>query len=211
MKKKIEEGTFRADLFFRINVFPIEIPTLSERKDDIPILVEFILNEISKNQLKPPKFDVSALRALQEYIWPGNIRELRNVIERAAIIFPGSLINSENVKKNLIKNRLPKNKEEKEGLWDMTSDLTQIDNQDKINPNESTINQIPHPKHYKKWFDYLDKIDLRRHLSEIEINLIEASLLKNKGSVTKSAESLKINRTTLIEKMKKLSIQKSFD
>ena len=211
IEKKIEEGTFRADLFFRINVFPIEIPTLSERKDDIPILVEFILNEISKNQLKPPKFDVSALRALQEYIWPGNIRELRNVIERAAIIFPGSLINSENVKKNLIKNRLPKNKEEKEGLWDMTSDLTQTDNQDKINPNESTINQIPHPKHYKKWFDYLDKIDLRRHLSEIEINLIEASLLKNKGSVTKSAESLKINRTTLIEKMKKLSIQKSFD
>ena len=81
------------------------------------------------------------------------------MIERAAIIFPGSLINSENVKKNLIKNRLPKNKEEKEGLWDMTSDLTQTDNQDKINPNESTINQIPHPKHYKKWFDYLDKID----------------------------------------------------
>ena len=87
MKKKIDDGTFRADLFFRINVFPIEIPTLSERKEDIPILVDHIINEISLNQELVPKFDTSAIRALQEYIWPGNVRELKNVIERAAIIF----------------------------------------------------------------------------------------------------------------------------
>ena len=87
-----------------------------------------------------------------------------------------------------------------------TSSLPTSINDDKNQSKES--NQLPHPNHYKKWFEYLDKIDLRRQLSEIEITLIEAALEKNHGSVTKSAECLKINRTTLIEKMKKLSIKR---
>ena len=89
----------------------------------------------------------------------------------------------------------------------MTSEITNISDDSQIE-NNTQIDQLPHPKHYKKWFDYLDNIDLRRHLSEIEINLIESALEKTNGSVTKSAECLKINRTTLIEKMKKLSIKK---
>ncbi len=212
IEKKIDDGTFRADLFFRINVFPIEIPTLSERKEDIPILVDHIINEISLNQELVPKFDTSAIRALQEYIWPGNVRELKNVIERAAIIFPKTIIKSNNVKENLIKISLPDRIEEKEGLWDMTGDLplTKESNNNITKQNEN-LSQLPHPKHYRKWFEYMDKIDLRRHLSEIEINLIEAALQVNSGSVTKSADSLKINRTTLIEKMKKLSIRKLND
>ena len=212
IEKKIDDGTFRADLFFRINVFPIEIPTLSERKEDIPILVDHIINEISLNQELVPKFDTSAIKALQEYIWPGNVRELKNVIERAAIIFPKTIIKSNNVKENLIKISLPDRIEEKEGLWDMTGDLplTKESNKNLTKQNEN-FSQLPHPKHYKKWFEYMDKIDLRRHLSEIEINLIEAALQVNSGSVTKSADCLKINRTTLIEKMKKLSIRKIND
>ena len=212
IEKKIDDGTFRADLFFRINVFPIEIPTLSERKEDIPILVDHIINEISLNQELVPKFDTSAIKALQEYIWPGNVRELKNVIERAAIIFPKTIIKSNNVKENLIKISLPDRIEEKEGLWDMTGDLplTKESNNNLTKQNEN-FSQLPHPKHYRKWFEYMDKIDLRRHLSEIEINLIEAALQVNSGSVTKSADSLKINRTTLIEKMKKLSIRKIND
>ena len=67
---------------------------------------------------------------------------------------------------------------------------------------------MPHPSHYKRWFDVLEKIDLRRHLSEVEFILIESSLKKNNGSITDAAKSLKINRTTLIEKMKKYSIPK---
>ncbi len=211
IEKKIEDGSFRADLFFRINVFPIEIPTLAERKEDIPILVDHIIREISHNQELLPKFDLSAIRALQEYIWPGNIRELKNVVERATIIFPNSVIKSSNVKENLIKIRLPDESEEKKGLWDMVGDLPTENNQNNAQKEEGNFSQIPHPRHYRKWFEYMDKIDLRRHLSEVEINLIEAALLNNGGSVTKSADCLKINRTTLIEKMKKLSIKKISD
>ena len=206
IEKKIDEGSFRADLFYRINVFPIEIPTLSERKDDIPELINHILSEISEAGSKIPKFDDSSITALKEYIWPGNIRELRNVIERASIIFPEKVISAKNIRENLIRVNIPDTEEEKDTIWDMTNNLADF-NSKKIEDNDGEVS-IPHPSHYKKWFDILDKIDLRRHLSEVELILIESSLKKADGSVTKAAQSLKINRTTLIEKMKKYSIPK---
>ena len=205
IEKKIDEGLFRADLFYRINVFPIEIPTLAERKEDIPILVTHILNEIRENGSKSPSFEDSALTALKEYVWPGNIRELKNLIERAAIIFGDKKINGKNVRENLLKINLPDFKEEKDVLWDLTSDLAEVEEKKELNHDDSSM---PHPNHYKKWFEYLDKIDLRRHLSDVEYILIEGALKKNSGSVTAASKSLKINRTTLIEKMKKYSIPK---
>tara|TARA_X000000950_G_scaffold284870_1_gene389048 strand:+ start:23159 stop:24232 length:1074 start_codon:yes stop_codon:yes gene_type:complete len=208
IEKKIEDGTFRADLFFRINVFPIEIPTLSERKDDIPLLIDHILSELESRKEKIPKFDSSAIKSLKEYLWPGNVRELKNVIERASIIFPEKIIDSKKVKENLIRVSIPDNNEEKEKLWDLTSDLSEVNESKSI---EEDVSQIPHPNHYKKWFEYMDSIDLRRHLGDVEFILIESALEKNNWSVTKASESLKINRTTLIEKMKKLSIQKISD
>ena len=211
IEKKIEQGSFRSDLFFRINVFPIEIPTLAERKDDIPLLIEFMLDELKKSGSVIPKFDSSALLALKEYIWPGNVRELKNVVERAAIIFPDKEISAKNIKENLIRISLPDDKEEKENLWDMTADLVEINNDNNVEKSDDSFQPLPHPTHYKKWFQYMEKIDLRRHLGEVEIILIESALEKNLGSVTKTAESLKINRTTLIEKMKKLSIQKKVE
>ncbi len=205
IEKKIEDGLFRADLFYRINVFPIEIPTLAERKEDIPELLKFILAEIKKdNELDLPIFDDSALIALKEYLWPGNIRELRNLIERAAIIFAKKKINGKNIRENLLKINLPNFKDESNILWEMTSELTDVKDIQDEKKNEN--NSLPHPNNYKKWFDYLDKIDLRRHLSEVECILIEGALRKSDGSVTTASKNLKINRTTLIEKMKKYSI-----
>ena len=204
IEKKIEDGLFRADLFYRINVFPIEIPTLAERKDDIPQLLNHILEEIDENkQNKLPIFDESAISALKEYIWPGNIRELKNLIERASIIFANKKINAKNIRENLLRINLPDFKEESNFVWEMTSELTDIKDAKETN---STNNSLPHPNNYKSWFDYLEKIDLRRHLSEVECILIEGALKKNEGSVTSASKSLKINRTTLIEKMKKYSI-----
>ena len=204
IEKKIEDGLFRADLFYRINVFPIEIPTLAERKDDIPQLLNHILEEIDENkQHKLPIFDDSAISALKEYIWPGNIRELKNLIERASIIFANKKINAKNIRENLLRINLPDFKEESNFVWEMTSELTNVKDPKETN---STDNSLPHPNNYKSWFDYLEKIDLRRHLSEVECILIEGALKKNEGSVTSASKSLKINRTTLIEKMKKYSI-----
>ena len=188
-----------------INVFPIEIPTLAERKEDIPELLKYILAEIKKdNELDLPIFDESAVIALKEYLWPGNIRELKNLIERAAIIFAKKKINGKNIRENLLKINLPNFKDESNILWEMTSELTDVKDIKEEKQNDN--NSLPHPNNYKKWFDYLDKIDLRRHLSEVECILIEGALRKSDGSVTSASKNLKINRTTLIEKMKKYSI-----
>ena len=79
----ISQGKFREDLFYRLNVFPVELPPLRERKGDIPLLLDYFLDLNAKNTGKPPKrFVESATRALMDYDWPGNVRELQNLVER---------------------------------------------------------------------------------------------------------------------------------
>ena len=86
---EIAEKRFREDLFYRLNVVPIEIPPLSERRDDIPALAEHFFTRYAREQgLEPPSVAPEALAALQAYDWPGNVRQLRNVIERTVILAP---------------------------------------------------------------------------------------------------------------------------
>ena len=87
LREEIVKGTFREDLYHRLSVIVIQVPSLSERKDDIPILVNYFINQICKENGKPVmKIDEDALAELQAYSWGGNIRELRNVIERLLIL-----------------------------------------------------------------------------------------------------------------------------
>jgi len=87
LHKEIEKGTFREDLFHRLNVIPIHVPALDERKEDIPELVEFFTKQICEEQGWAVKtFAKDAIAALQKRHWPGNIRELRNVVERLIIL-----------------------------------------------------------------------------------------------------------------------------
>ena len=87
LEAAVAAGTFREDLFYRLNVFPIRIPSLRERKDDIPLLVEYLVERFAKNTGKSfRQIKKSTLALFQNYDWPGNIRELQNVVERAAIL-----------------------------------------------------------------------------------------------------------------------------
>ena len=97
LKKEIAEGRFREDLFHRLNVIPIHVPALDDRKDDIPLLISHFTEHICQEQgWKVKAFDEDAVSALQERNWPGNIRELRNVVERL-IILGGEVITAEDV------------------------------------------------------------------------------------------------------------------
>jgi DNA-binding NtrC family response regulator len=90
------DGTFRKDLFYRLNVFPIRIPAMRERATDIPLLAEAFLDRFRRERNRPRlKFATSALSALQEYRWPGNVRELQNVIERASILHDAEITASD--------------------------------------------------------------------------------------------------------------------
>ena len=107
LKKEIAEGHFREDLFHRLNVIPIHVPSLDDRKEDIPLLVNHFAELICKEQgWRVKDFDSSAVAALQEKTWPGNIRELRNVVERL-IILGGEVITAEDVASMLIYSGVP--------------------------------------------------------------------------------------------------------
>ena len=208
LEKKVENGEFRADLFFRINVLPIQVPSLAERRDDIPDLVLNLLKNVDTEDDFKPKFTNDAITALTRHNWPGNVRELKNLIERACILFQGQEVTSTNITENLLRLKAPNTIEEQNEIWDVTSELMdeiEFDNNDE----ETKIDNLPHPNNYKDWFTFYDEIDVRRHLQDIEIILIEAALEKTNGKIANAADILKLRRTTLIEKMKKFSITKN--
>jgi two-component system nitrogen regulation response regulator NtrX len=98
LEEEIAKGTFREDLYFRLNVIPIRVPPLRERVDDIPDFVNEFLDEFSLDTKEERKFlSPNALELLKSYSWPGNVRELKNLIERTAIMHPGNVINAEDI------------------------------------------------------------------------------------------------------------------
>ena len=209
LEKKVESGEFRADLFFRINVLPIQVPSLAERRDDIPDLVFNLLKKVDTEDEFKPKFTTDAITALTRHNWPGNVRELKNLIERACILFQGQEVTSTNITENLLRLKAPNTIEEQNEIWDVTSELMDEVEFDGNDDEENRVNNLPHPNNYKDWFTFYDEIDIRRHLQDIEIILIEAALEKTNGKIANAADILKLRRTTLIEKMKKFSITKN--
>jgi DNA-binding NtrC family response regulator len=92
LEQLVESGGFRRDLYHRVLVFPLELPPLRQRREDLPALVEHFVRQVStQNGWKPAAFTADALRGLQEYAWPGNIRELRNVVERLLLLAGGEV------------------------------------------------------------------------------------------------------------------------
>lgn len=93
LDQEIEKGTFRSDLYFRLNVIPFEVPPLRERLEDVPLLVEHFNQRFAKAYgRKPKRFDPKAIEAMQNHSWPGNVRELRNTVERVVIMQPGQRV-----------------------------------------------------------------------------------------------------------------------
>ncbi|MDH3733750.1 MAG: sigma-54 dependent transcriptional regulator [Gemmatimonadota bacterium] len=92
LTREVEEGRFREDLYFRLNVFPVEVPPLRDRLDDIPLLANHFRQRFAEeNDVDPPAINPETLARMMEYAWPGNVRELENFIERAMIMYQGSL------------------------------------------------------------------------------------------------------------------------
>jgi len=206
LEKLVENNSFREDLLFRLNVFPISVPSLKERIDDIPDLVDHFLNLKSKfGTKKRPNLDQTAYDALMSYDWPGNIREVRNVIERALIFFPNQKINADDVKKYLISvnSGVISRTEEQIAIWSEFDELG-INSQDEVVIDATAA--PPKPEQFANWFETNNSVDLRSLLRDIEIVFIEAALARNSGNTSEAAKDLKLLRTTLIEKIKKYGL-----
>ena len=202
----VEDNSFREDLLFRLNVFPISVPSLSERSEDIPDLVNHFLKLKNRtDNTKIPNFDKTAVKALQEYAWPGNIREVRNVVERSLIFFPNTMVNAEDVNKYLISvdSGVINRTEEQAEIW---SEFDELGLKEIEDHSEDQNTNPPKPEDFAKWFETNNSVDLRALLRDIEIVFIETALDRNSGNTSEAAKDLKLLRTTLIEKIKKYSL-----
>ncbi len=169
LEAEVAAGRFREDLYFRLNVIPIEIPPLRERREDIPLLVEHFLKKFCEREEVPlKKLSEKALARLQSYHWPGNVRELENLIERLVILTEGEVIEEEDLPEH-IRGETPLE-------WKIPEKF----------PAEG--------------------LDLQATLREIERTLIVKALEASGGVKSQAAKLLRLNRTTLIEKMKRLGL-----
>ena len=202
----VTQNKFREDLLFRLNVFPIQVPPLRERLDDIPEIVNHFLkiNHSASATEAPIGFDEGGLEALSTYEWPGNIRELKNILERAKVFFPGQNINHEQVTQTLLgfdQNSFFSQAEESQNIWSALDDLGGAER-----GHEAEEIAPPAPKDFSRLFDTANSVDVRRLLRDIEITLIEKALERNAGNTSEAAKDLHLQRTTLIEKIKKYGL-----
>lgn len=215
LEDNIADGKFREDLFYRLNVFPVEIPSLRERVEDIPDLIQFMLQKIESANRKPPILSEKALIALQHWKWPGNVRELGNLIERLSILFPGLPVGYDDLPERY-QVELPEG-----AMLINPSASADVD----LNPGSSVNIEERHPETQaasetiaedKSVTDSMSPVsqspsldeglDLKSYLVEMEIQLIQKALTQTEGNVSKAAKLLQTNRTTLVEKIRKFNL-----
>lgn len=191
LEKHIEEGKFREDLYYRINVFPIEMPPLRERTEDIPLLLNELVARIENEKRGSIRFNSASIMALCRHDWPGNVRELANLVERLLITHPYGVIGVSD---------LPKRFRHVDDIDEETQEqLEQA--QQQAAPGYITMDTpalIP-----------VSGIDLKEYLSNLECNLIKQALDDSNGVVARAAEKLRIRRTTLVEKMRKYELSRA--
>ena len=206
LETHIEEGRFREDLFYRLNVFPIELPALRERPEDIPLLIHELITRIEHENRGTVRLTSAAIASLCRYPWSGNVRELANVIERLVILFPYGTVDFDDLpeKFQLQGEDLP---EVVTTVIEQSPELRPVEQIEVASPgpltvveNEATVDAI----------DTLpeDGLDLKEHLANLEYLLIKQALEEASGVVAHAANKLKMRRTTLVEKMRKYGIQR---
>ncbi len=173
LDKSVAEGKFREDLFYRLNVIPIKMPALKDRREDIPLLISHFLDRfVSADRSNEISFAPLTMDLLMGYDWPGNVRELENVIERLVILRGGYEILAEDLPAKIFRS----------------------------NPLAT--------QQYKTLFELPDLgVDLKQILSDIEDSLIMQAMNRTRGNKNQASKLLTLNRTTLIEKMKKKNLE----
>jgi sigma-54 specific flagellar transcriptional regulator A len=206
LEEMIKDGGFREDLFYRLNVFPIETPALRERKEDIPLLLKELLTRFEHDQGKTVRFTEKAMESLMEHPWAGNVRELSNLIERMLIMYGDQIIDVaelpykyQHVDAEVYNPEYPEELQEQDVISELFSGVDYDDNEEDsfVSHTAMDASLLPH-----------DGINLKEHLADLEVSLIKQSLNKHDYVVARAAETLGMRRTTLVEKMRKYDLQK---
>ena len=188
----INQGLFREDLFYRLNVVPLRLPPLRERAEDVPDLVRHFFGLGEKQGLAAKRISADGMEALKRYPWPGNVRELENLVRRLAALYPQEEISRETIETEL------------SAGTDPSPPMS------KAMPEELTIGQATEQylqRYFKSFGDGLPPPGLyARILAEVEHPLVLACLAATRGNQIKAAELLGLNRNTLRKKIRELGV-----
>ena len=199
LEDEIKENRFREDLFYRLNVFPIEVTPLRDRTEDIPLLVKDIVACMEASNRGSVGFTQASLRVLIQYEWPGNIRELANLIERMAIIYPNEQVDVVNLPEKFQRYKVP----DDIGMTTEADNINVIDLPEKMGVDDpienlpTVLTQLP-----------AQGIDLKEYLTVMEGDLIRQALTECNGVVAHAAKRLNMRRTTLVEKLRKYDLER---
>lgn len=188
----IDQGLFREDLFYRLNVVPLRLPPLRERAEDIPDLVRHFFARAEQEGLQPKRIGSEGLDRLKSYRWPGNVRELENLVRRLAALYPQDEISAEIIEQEL-----------------RAAGALRASQQDAL-PEETTLTQAVE-QHLQRYFgqfgDQLPPAGLyQRVLADVEQPLLIAALTATGGNQLKAADLLGLNRNTLRKKIRDYGI-----
>jgi sigma-54 specific flagellar transcriptional regulator A len=183
LEEAIAAGRFREDLYYRLHVFPIDMPPLRERIEDLPLLIHDLVSRLEHEKRGSIRLTPQAVKVLTGYPWPGNVRELANLVERLVILYPQAVVDVQD---------LP----EKYRLGDALEDLGGGADLEFFGP------VTPHQRLPR------EGLDLKDYLGQLEYLLIRQALDEADGVVAQAAKRLKMGRTTLVEKMRKYDIRR---
>src|SRR5690554_3670226 len=190
LESMIKEATFREDLYYRLNVFPIELPSLKERKEDIPLLINELISRMESEQRGSIHFNSAAILSLCQHEWSGNVRELANLVERMAITHPYAVIGVQDLPLKYRHVEVPA-----EDNILPQAHATKLNGTSYVSLNDTPL--LPE-----------QGIDLREYITNLEKDLIQQALNDCGGVVARAADRLCIRRTTLVEKMRKYDLQR---
>jgi len=194
LEQAINDGKFREDLFYRLNVFPIEMPPLRDRRDDIPLLLTELIARLENEGRGSVRITQPAMMALCQYDWPGNVRELANLVERLVIMFPTGVVDFNELPEKFQSNELSQGEAIVNNmLAQQTVAADEIDV-----PVSGSLPRLP-----------VEGIDLKEYLADLERHFIQQAIEEAGGVVAHAANRLKLRRTTLVEKMRKYGLQRN--
>jgi sigma-54 specific flagellar transcriptional regulator A len=228
LEQEIVAGRFREDLYYRLNVLPLNTPALRQRSQDVPVLLAHFASHFVQKGQTPITFAADFLNALQDYGWPGNVRELSNLVDRFSTLFSGQQLKMHTVPPSL----LPKGLQviQAERLAASPADNTDLPvvggavaienhsaNADVMNPFANPApdqpldahNEVEHIIMLAQGLPSLppEGLSLKDRLADIERDLIVQALQRTDGNVSQTARLLNLQRTTLIEKLNKYDLR----
>lgn len=208
LESMIDDESFREDLYYRLNVFPIEMPALRDRIEDIPLLLQELMTRMEAEGAQPICFTPRSINSLTEHDWPGNVRELANLVERMIILYPNSLVDVNHLPTKYRYSDIPEfqpeynnlesvEEQERDALQDIFSEDFSLESTDLFQDHDNAPQSLPP-----------EGVNLKEMLAELEVNMINQALEAQGGVVARAADMLGMRRTTLVEKMRKYNLNR---